>query len=463
MIRFFHMHVPVSAVLLLAADLAICIAAISLGFNLSYAPLSDLGDVVQVQLIEKLIFSVSIVFSLFLMGVHYRRYIADLRMTALRVAAGHALAFILMSMIFYVVPDVRIWLSAQLPAMGVSLIGTYLVRLLYVRLADIRLFKRRVLVLGAGAQAAAIDALERSGQSGRFHCIGYVPSDCEENLVGERVLAPCGRSLLALATQEGAAEIIVALKDRRARLPIDELLACRMHGIQVTQFATFMERETGRVELEALNPSWLIFSDGFSAALRLQRVLKRGFDIITSLLVLGFTLPVSTLAAVAIFACDRGPIFYRQDRVGQHGRIFPLLKFRSMRVDAERDGVARWAAQADSRITPVGGFLRRTRIDEIPQIYNVLRGEMSFIGPRPERPTIVEQLRREIPFYDYRHAVKPGITGWAQINYSYGASLEDARQKLKLDLYYIKNYSVVLDLLILMQTVRVVLWAQGSR
>jgi sugar transferase (PEP-CTERM system associated) len=358
---------------------------------------------------------------------------------------------------------VRIWLSAQLPAMALSLIGTYLVRLGYVRIADIRMFKRGILVLGAGAQAAAIDELERSGQSGRFHCIGYVPSDCEENAIGSLALPVAGRSLLALATQEGASEIVVALKDRRSRLPIDDLLACRLHGIQVTQFATFMERETGRVELEALNPSWLIFSDGFSAALRFQRVLKRGFDIVTSLLMLGFTLPVSALAAAAIFACDGGPIFYRQDRVGQHGRVFRLMKFRSMRVDAEKDGVARWASQADSRITPVGGFLRRTRIDEIPQIYNVLRGEMSFIGPRPERPTIVEQLRREIPFYDYRHAVKPGITGWAQINYSYGASLEDARQKLKLDLFYIKNYSLILDLLILMQTVRVVLWAQGSR
>ncbi len=463
MIRLFHMHVPVSAVLLLLVDLALCVAAISLGFNLSYAPVTDLSDVVHVQTTEKLIFSGCIVFSLFLMGLHYRRYIADLRMTALRVAAGHALAFILMSTIFYLFPEVRIWLSAQLPAMALSLIGTYLVRLVYVRIADIRMFKRGILVLGAGAQAAAIDELERSGQSGRFHCIGYVPSDCEENIIGSLALPVSGRSLLALATQEGASEIVVALKDRRSRLPIDDLLACRLHGIQVTQFATFMERETGRVELEALNPSWLIFSDGFSAALRFQRVLKRGFDIVTSLLMLAFTLPVSALAAAAIFACDGGPIFYRQDRVGQHGRIFRLMKFRSMRVDAEKDGIARWATQADSRITPVGGFLRRTRIDEIPQIYNVLRGEMSFIGPRPERPTIVEQLRREIPFYDYRHAVKPGITGWAQINYSYGASLEDARQKLKLDLFYIKNYSLILDLLILMQTVRVVLWAQGSR
>lgn len=463
MIRFFHLHVPVSAVLLLAADLALSFAAISFGFNLSYAPISELGDVVEVQLAEKVIFSGCIVFSLFLMGVHYRRYIADLRMTALRVAAGHALAFVLLSIVFYVAQDVSIWRSALLPAMALTLVGTYLVRLAYVRIADIRMFKRGVLVLGAGAQAAAIDALERSGLSGNFHCVGFVASDCEETLLGERVLSADGRSLLDLAQDEGASEIVVALKDRRSRLPIEELLSCRLQGIQVSHFATFMERETGRVELEALNPSWLIFADGFSAALRLQRLLKRGFDIITSLLVLGFTLPVSALAVLAIVSCDGGPIFYRQDRVGQHGKVFRLLKFRSMRVDAERDGVARWAARADSRITPVGGFLRRTRIDEIPQIYNVLRGEMSFIGPRPERPTIVDQLRREIPFYDYRHAVKPGITGWAQINYSYGASLEDAREKLKLDLYYIKNYSVILDLLILMQTVRVVLWAQGSR
>lgn len=463
MIRIFHMHVPISAVLLLVVDLVLCVSAISLGFNLSYAPVSRLGDVVGDQLTEKVIFSACIAFGLFLMGLHYRRYIADLRMTALRIAAGHALAFILLSTIFYLAPGVRIWLSALLPAMALSLVGTYLIRLAYVRIADIRMFKRGVLVLGAGAQAAAIEALERSGQSGRFHCVGYVPSDCEETMVDGQLLPAGGRSLLALAAQEGASEIVVALKDRRARLPIDELLACRLQGIQVTQFATFMERETGRVELEALNPSWLIFSDGFSAALRFQRLLKRGFDIVTSLVVLGFTLPVSALAAIAIVSCDGGPIFYRQDRVGQHGRIFRLLKFRSMRVDAEKDGVARWAQQADSRVTPVGFILRRTRIDEIPQIYNVLRGEMSFIGPRPERPTIVEQLRREIPFYDYRHAVKPGITGWAQINYSYGASLEDARQKLKLDLFYIKNYSLVIDLLILMQTVRVVLWAQGSR
>ena len=209
--------------------------------------------------------------------------------------------------------------------------------------------------------------------------------------------------------------------------------------------------------------------------------LSRAVNFVLALLAVIVLLPVFLLIGLVVKLTSRGPIFYTQERVGldrralgradlNHrrrsdlgGQPFTIYKFRTMRVDAERDGVARWAAQADSRITPVGGFLRRTRIDEIPQIYNVLRGEMSFIGPRPERPTIVEQLRREIPFYDYRHAVKPGITGWAQINYSYGASLEDARQKLKLDLYYIKNYSVILDLLILMQTVRVVLWAQGSR
>ena len=462
MIRVFHLHVPGSAVLLLAADLSLAFIVISLGLNFSYASFSDIQDVVNVQLTQRVVFSSLIAFCLFLMGLHYRRYIADLRMTAVRVMAGHALAFMVFSTMFYLIPGMRIWLSALLPAMGLSLVGTYLIRLAYVRIADIHMFKRGVLVLGAGAQAAAIDALERSGLSGRFHCLGYIGSD-DDNLLGDKVLPPRNRPLADLAQEVGASEIVVALRDRRSNLPVDELLSCRMHGIQVTQFATFMERETGRVELEDLSPSWLIFADGFSSALRFQRVLKRGFDIGSSLLLLGFTLPVSLLAACSIVACDGGPVFYRQERVGHHGQVFRLLKFRSMRVDAEKDGVARWATRADSRITPVGGFLRRTRIDEIPQIYNVLRGEMSFIGPRPERPAIVEQLRSEILFYGYRHAVKPGITGWAQINYSYGASLEDARQKLKLDLYYIKNYSIVLDLLILLQTVRVVLWAQGSR
>jgi len=196
---------------------------------------------------------------------------------------------------------------------------------------------------------------------------------------------------------------------------------------------------------------------------RVERAAKRLFDIVVSLSLLLFTLPVTLLTMLAILIEDGRPIFYRQERVGQHGKSFFALKFRSMRVDAEKDGIPRWASVNDSRVTTVGSIIRKIRVDEIPQIYNVLRGEMSFVGPRPERPSIVADLTREIPFYQYRHVLKPGITGWAQINYPYGASIRDAQEKLKFDLYYVKNYSIFIDLLILLQTIRVILWPQGAR
>jgi exopolysaccharide biosynthesis polyprenyl glycosylphosphotransferase len=224
-----------------------------------------------------------------------------------------------------------------------------------------------------------------------------------------------------------------------------------------------MERESGQVELQSLDPSWLIFCNGFSAQHRIERVVKRMFDVVVSSLLLAFALPVATITALAIRLEDGGPIFYRQQRVGLRGRPFRLLKFRSMRVDSESDGVARWASAGDRRVTKVGAFIRQTRIDEIPQVLNVLKGEMSFVGPRPEQVAIVEELSQTIPYYRYRHMVKPGITGWAQINYRYGASVEDAYQKQKFDLYYIKNYSLALDFLILVQTVRVILWPHGVR
>jgi exopolysaccharide biosynthesis polyprenyl glycosylphosphotransferase len=207
----------------------------------------------------------------------------------------------------------------------------------------------------------------------------------------------------------------------------------------------------------------MIFAEGFTSTTRFQRMTKRFFDVVVSLMLLVFTTPVTVITAILIYFQDRGPVFYRQERVGLYGETFFLMKFRSMRTDAEKDGVAQWAQAKDPRVTALGSFIRLTRIDEIPQVINVLKGEMSFIGPRPERPTIVEDLAKHIEYYHYRDTVKPGITGWAQINYPYGASVEDALQKLKYDLYYIKNYSLVLDLLILLQTVRVVLWPQGVR
>ena len=267
------------------------------------------------------------------------------------------------------------------------------------------------------------------------------------------------RHLLAL----GASEVVLALEERRNALPLNDLLKIKTTGVEVHDFSSFLERETGRVDLDSLNPSWLIFSDGFSAGRRLSSWGKRLFDVTVSLLLLVIAAPVILVTAIAVKLESRGPAFYRQRRVGLYGETFDVIKLRSMRTDAEVGGKAVWAQKDDPRVTRIGRFIRKVRIDELPQVWGVLKGEMSFVGPRPERPQFVADLEERLPYYAERHVVKPGITGWAQINYPYGASIEDARDKLEFDLYYAKNYTPFLDLLILLQTARVVLWPEGAR
>ena len=246
-------------------------------------------------------------------------------------------------------------------------------------------------------------------------------------------------------------------------MPLNDLLKIKTTGVHVHDFSSFLERETGRVDLDSLNPSWLIFSDGFSAGQRLSSLAKRLFDVAASLLLLLLTLPLIALTALAVKMESKGPAFYRQRRVGLYGQPFDVIKLRSMRTDAEIGGIAVWAQKDDPRVTRVGRIIRKLRIDELPQAWSVLKGEMSFVGPRPERPQFVADLEQRLPYYAERHVVKPGITGWAQINYPYGASVEDAREKLEFDLYYAKNYTPFLDLLILLQTARVVIWPEGAR
>jgi len=241
------------------------------------------------------------------------------------------------------------------------------------------------------------------------------------------------------------------------------LLECRLAGIEINELPSFLERETGKVRLDVMNPSWIIFGEGFRAS-PLQRALERGFDVFASFMLLVIALPFMLLAVIAIKFEDgwQAPILYRQRRVGRYSEPFDVLKFRSMSVDAEKDGAV-WAVQDDPRVTRVGAVIRKTRIDELPQLFNVLRGDMSFVGPRPERPEFVEQLEQTIPYYRERHTVKPGITGWAQLCYPYGSSEKDALEKLQYDLYYVKNRSLLFDLAILVQTVEVVLWGKGAR
>lgn len=460
MIRLFHIYVPSSLMVLFVVDGMVLYAAISLGLVYSYASVSDLLRDTGSLEVQRVLFAAVMMLSLFTMGLYHRRYIAEMRMVPVRLLASHVMAFVILAFVFYLVPGTRIWLSALLPALVVSLFSLLICRLVFVRVAKVGLFRQPVLILGAGAQAQQIELAEARG---RIRCVGFVADGTSEiDVSPDRVLAS-REPLSEMARRYGASEIVIGIEERRGKLPTDELLKCRLKGLWVSDFTSFMERETGQVELHSLDPSWLIFSDGFSAQHSVERVIKRIFDVVVSSLLLLATIPFVLVTALAIYLEDGGPILYRQQRVGFQGCPFTLLKFRSMRVTSENDGMARWARVGDERVTRVGAIIRKIRIDEIPQALNVLKGEMSFVGPRPEQITIVDELSRSIPYYGYRHMVKPGITGWAQINYPYGASIEDACQKLKFDLYYIKNYSLVLDLLILIQTVRVILWPQGVR
>ncbi len=257
-------------------------------------------------------------------------------------------------------------------------------------------------------------------------------------------------------------EIVVAMQERRGMVPLEGLLDCKFAGIPIYDFMTFMERETGRCDLNALRPSWFIYSDGIAGG-RVQQAIKRGFDVMVSLVLLVVTFPLLCATGVAVRVESPGPVFYRQPRVGLGGQTFQIIKFRSMRVDAEADGAPVWAARNDPRITSVGRIIRKFRIDELPQIINVFKGDMSFVGPRPERPEFVALLAEKFPYYAERHRVKPGITGWAQLHYIYSDSLEGGLTKLQYDLYYIRHYSFLLDLFIVIQTARVILWPAGAR
>lgn len=327
-------------------------------------------------------------------------------------------------------------------------------------------FRPRLLVLGTGMRAEGLRRLHGLDTSRRLALHGFLRigtwSAGLAEAVPDRLIVSCAGSLADFAVHNGISEIVVALDERRGQLPVRDLLDCKLRGIRVIDSVTFSEREAGKVDLDNLYPSWLIFTDGFRRG-RLTMAAKRLLDIVISLGLLLLLLPLLAVTAIAVKADSKGPILYRQIRVGLGGRRFEILKFRSMFVDAEGNGRPQWAKANDTRITRVGAFIRKTRIDEIPQVFNVLNGDMSFVGPRPERPVFVEQLSSEIDYYEERHRVKPGITGWAQINYPYGASIEDAREKLKYDLYYMKNWSIFLDIIIILQTARVVIFSEGAR
>jgi len=326
------------------------------------------------------------------------------------------------------------------------------------------LLPHRVLVLGTGAEARVVEASLNDADTPGLQVVGfYALEKVQETVVSpNRVLAKVG-PIEDLVKRLGVREIIVAVRQQRGGvLPLRDLLACRLNGIKVTDLAGFFERVHGHVPLDMSRASWFIYGDGYRQNW-LRRFVKRSFDVAVVAVLVIAALPVIMFTALLIALESPGTVIYRQKRVGRGGKTFTLLKFRSMSMDAEKDGKAAWAAVNDARITRIGRFIRRTRIDELPQLINVLRGEMSLVGPRPERPEFVTMLSEQIPFYAVRHSVKPGITGWAQVRHCYVATVDDTVKKLEYDIYYVKNNSLLLDLLILLETVRVVLLGEGAR
>ena len=335
-------------------------------------------------------------------------------------------------------------------------------RMLFYRLIGTERLRARVMVLGTGEQATNIlQRMRRRSDQRNFRLLGFYPVAGEQVRIDQDMLMPAGMSLATLIRTQGIDEVVVAVDDRRGGVPVQDLLQCRLAGVNVIDVQTFFERESYKILVDMLKPSHLIFSDGFTRGMITDR-LRRLMDIMFSLLLLLMSWPFMLITMLAIKLEDgwRAPVFYLQERVGAFGNPYNVIKFRSMIQNAERQG-AQWAQQNDMRVTRVGNIIRKYRIDELPQILNVLRGDMSFVGPRPERPVFVDDLKGKIPFYNERHLVKPGITGWAQLNYAYGASEKDSLEKLQYDLYYVKNRSLLLDLIIMVQTIEVVLFGRG--
>jgi sugar transferase (PEP-CTERM system associated) len=407
------------------------------------------------------LFSIVAIIALFSAGLYRARQNRPARETVARLLAAFVLATFAEIVTYYFIPDVLTGRGVQALAVATGFVGLLATRGAFHVLSGREKFKRNVLICGNGRTAAELRrSCATTGRHG-FRIVGYVGALDDDVNTECRPLLPLSNGLLNLVREQKVDEIVVALDNRRNAFPVHELLECRLSGVRIWDVSTFTERETGRIDLRSLYPSWFIYSGGFRQGV-VQRVSKRQFDIIASSLLLVVAVPLLTLAAVALLVENRGKgaVLLRQPRVGRRGKIFHMLKLRSMVAEAESDGRPLWAAANDPRVTRVGGLLRRFRIDELPQVINILKGEMSFVGPRPERPEFVDMLSKQIPYYRERHAVKPGLAGWAQLCYPYGASVEDARQKLQYDLYYMKNHHPILDLLILLETLEVVIWGK---
>ena len=461
MVRLFKHYIPHAVLLLGLIDFVLLAGASNLAWLVRAAQIGMDPGRFGARAGSMIGFAVIAQAAIIAVGVYGSDALRSMRYACARLLVGVSLAVLLIAFLDFLLPGQTFWRSTLFYAMLLSIVFLVANRLVVGGILGASAFRRRVLVLGAGPRALRLRRLAERPESG-FVIVGYIGMNDEQSEIREAIARSAIHDLSQFVANLAASEVVLALEERRNALPLKDLLRIKTAGVHVNDFSSFIERETGRVDLDTLNPSWLIFSDGFSSGRMLSSVAKRAFDVLVSSAVLLVTLPVIVLFALLVKLDSAGPAFFRQARVGLYGVPFDVIKLRSMRTDAEKGG-QKWAEKNDPRITRVGRVIRTLRIDELPQLWNVLKGHMSFVGPRPEVPKFVDDLEDKLPFYAERHMVKPGITGWAQINYPYGASIEDARQKLEYDLYYAKNYTPFLDLLILLQTLRVVIWPDGAR
>ena len=464
--RIFRHYVPASFLLLGAAEFIVLYLSFHAGVYLRF-----LGDSIAVadsfgSLWPKaMVYATIMLICMIAVGLYDRTAwsLEGRSAMLLRVIVGFLLAIFPLSALFYLAPATLLWRGATLLVLGVSLLAIIIVRLVFISMVDQKVLRRRALVLGAGKRACHIRNLEEELPLLGIEVVGYAHMDRDHDVIDDYRIISHDRPLREIVREKKVDEIILAVDDRRKSMPVHEVLDCKMDGVDVLDMLSFYERETGRVKLDQVNPSWLFLSDGFRVSAA-GSIAKRVFDITISLLLLPVFLPIMLLVAVAILveSRGRGGVLYKQVRVGRNNKHFTIYKFRSMQTNAEADGVPRWANKNDSRITRVGAVIRKGRLDEMPQIFNILKGDMSFVGPRPERPAFVEQLQAQYPYYRERHRMRPGLTGWAQVSYQYGDTAEDAYRKLEYDLYYVKNYSIFLDLLIILHTIHVVLTGKGA-
>lgn len=461
MIRLFKHYVPHAVVLLGMIDVLLLVFAGDASWRLRAGQIDmDPGELAD-RFWPLLGFAGVVLTAMIAVGVFGADSLRSMRFATARILVAISLSIIALAFIDFLLGGGNFWRSTLAYAMLASIALLVLNRLIVGGILGASAFRRRVLVMGAGHRADRLRQLANRPESG-FAIVGYLAMTDNPPVVEAAISRVAIHNLTRFVEDLGVSEVVLALEERRNALPLNDLLRVKTTGVHVNDFSSFIERETGRVDLDTVNPSWLIFSDGFSSGRAFSSAAKRVFDVLASSLLLALTAPFILLIALLIKIDSRGPAFFRQTRVGLYGQHFDVIKLRSMRVDAEANG-AQFAQQDDPRVTRLGRFIRKVRIDELPQTWSVLKGEMSFVGPRPERPEFVSELEEKLPFFAERHMVKPGITGWAQVNYPYGANLEDSRHKLEYDLYYAKNYTPFLDLLILLQTVRVVLWPEGAR